>query len=251
MLERLHDLPPGIWGLRATGRVSKEDYDDVFYPLLAEARRHSERIRLLLHLPPQFDGFTPGAAWEDAQIGLRYLRLFERLAVVSDKEWVRGVSRGMGALLPCPVRIFRNDEFQQALEWLGAQSEAAHVEHRLIPETAVLLVEPKGRLGTEDFDAIARTLDPYIESGHQLHGLVVHARELPGWESIGSFLRQVQFVRDHHRRIRRVALSADGAVPKLAPALIETFVDAEIQHFGYDELDRALEWAGRPSTAAA
>lgn len=245
MLERVQDLPAGIWGLRARGRVSKEDYDDVFYPLLSEARRQGQRIRFLYHLPPDFEGFTPGAAWEDAQIGLRYLRLFERWAIVSDKEWVRGLTRGLGALLPCPVRVFRESEWDDALAWLGAPTSGAHIEHRLIEESGVLVVEPKGRLGTEDFDAIAMTVDPWIESGRELHGLVVHAREFPGWETIGSFVRHVQFVRDHHRRIRRVALAADGSIAKLAPALVETFVDAEVQHFGHDEIDRAIEWAGR------
>lgn len=245
MLERVHDLPTGTFGLRARGKVSKEDYDDVFYPLLSEARRQGPRIRFLFHLPPDFESFTPGAAWEDAQIGMRYLRLFERVAVVTDKDWVRGLSRGAGALLPCPLKVFRESEWSAALEWLGAPSAARHVEHRLIPEQGVLVVEPRGKLSIEDFDAIALTVDPWIESGRELRGLVVHAREFPGWESIGSFVRQIQFVRDHHKKIRRVALSADGAIPKLAPALVEAFVDAEIQHFGFDEIDRAIAWAGR------
>jgi hypothetical protein len=32
-------------------------------------------------------------------------------------------------------------------------------------------------------------------------------------------------------------LAADGKVAKLATALLETFVDAEVQHFGFNELD--------------
>jgi len=246
VLERIENLPNGITGLRATGTVSKDDYDDVVHPLLSEARREGRRIRLLYHLPPEFDGFTPGAAWEDAHIGFRHLRLFERLAIVSDKDWIRGVARGVGMLLPCPNKVFRDAEWDEALAWLGAAGAAVNVEHRLIPEQHVLLVEPKAKLGIEDFDAIAMTVDPWVESGGELRGLVVHAREFPGWETIGSFLRHVRFVREHHRNIRRVALAADGALPKLAPVLVEAFVNAEIRHFAFDELDWAIEWAGRP-----
>lgn len=251
MLERIVDLPPSIDGLRATGRVSKEDYEHVFGPLLEQARSTGRRLRLLYHFGPEFQGFTPGAAWEDMQLGLRHLRLFERCAIVTDKDWLRGAARAAGLMMPCPLKVFHDSEWNAAVAWLDAPAAAVHVEHRLLPERNVLLVEPRGRLSIEDFDAIALTVDPWLESGNELYGLVVHAREFPGWESIGSFLRHVQFVRDHHRKVRRVALSADGKLAKLAPALVENFVGAEIQHFGFDELDRALDWASRPHLPAA
>jgi len=244
MLELIPDLPAGIDGLRATGAVSKGDYDRVVAPLLERARREGRRIRLLYHFPPEFESFTPGGMWEDASLGLRHLRLLERCAVVSDRSWILLATRAFATLLPCPTRTFRDAEWNEALAWLGAPVTAPHLEHRLIEERGVLLVQPHGPLGPEDFDAIALTVDPWIESGRELNGLVVHVRAFPGWESIGGFVRHVQFVRDHHRKIRRVALAADGRLAKLAPALVETFVAAEVRHFAADEVDRAIEWAG-------
>jgi hypothetical protein len=247
MLERLQDLPAGVYGVRASGKVSKEDYDRVVVPLLEEVQRDGRRMRFLYQFTPQFTGFTAGAAWEDAEIGLKYLRLFERCAVVTERDWIRNTVRVVGAVLPCPVKIFRDAEWDEALAWLAAPAaSAAGVEHHLIAERGVLVVEPRGKLAVEDFDAIAATVDPWIESGRELHGIVVHAHSFPGWESIGSFLRHIQFVRDHHRKVRRVALAADGKFAKLAPALVENFVGAEIQHFPFEELERAIEWASRP-----
>jgi hypothetical protein len=243
MLERISDLPPGVDGLRASSAVSRGDYERVVEPLLDQARREGRRIRLLYHFGPDFDGLTAGGAWEDAWLGLRNLRLFERCAIVSDRDWILQASRVFGALLPCPTRTFRAGDWNDAVAWLAAPVEAPHVAHRLIEDRGVLVVSPHGRLGVEDFDAIALTVDPWLEAGRELNGFVVHAREFPGWESIGSFFRHVQFVRDHHRRIRRVALVSDGKLAKLAPAVVETFVAAEVQHFGYDELERAIDWA--------
>jgi hypothetical protein len=248
MLERVLDLPAGIYGIRAAGKVSKEDYDRVVAPLLEEARREGRRIRFLYHFAPEFTGFTPGGAWEDAEIGLRYLRLFERCAIVSDKEWILSATRAIGSLLPCPVKVFREAERDDAVAWLSAPAASTYLSHRLMADRDLLLVEPHGRLKVEDFDAIAITVDPWIESGHELYGIVLHAREFPGWETIGSFVRHIQFVRNHHLRIRRVALAADGKIAKLAPALIENFVGADIQHFGFNELERAIEWASRPGS---
>ena len=77
-------------------------------------------------------------------------------------------------------------------------------------------------------------------------GVVLHARAFPGWENVGSLLRHVRFVRDHHRTVRRVALAADAKLADLAPRLAEHFVRAELRHFGYDELDDAIAWAAGP-----
>lgn len=113
-----------------------------------------------------------------------------------------------------------------------------------MPEKGVIVVEVKGALHAEDFDALALTADAWIESHGSLHGIVIHARAFPGWENLGSFVRHVQFVRDHHRKIQRIALAADSKLTSVAPRIGEHFVKAEVKTFGYDQLDAAVAWAG-------
>ena len=107
MIEKLKDLPAGIDGVRAIGKISKEDYEQVFVPLFDETRREGRHIRFLYQLGPEFEGFTPGAAWEDAKIGLHFLRLFDGCAVVTDLAWIREMTRLAGFLMPCPVSRIR------------------------------------------------------------------------------------------------------------------------------------------------
>lgn len=242
MIEQLTDLPPDVDGLRARGRVTKEDYLQVLEPLLYRARREGRRIRLLYEFGPEFEGFTPGAAWEDARVGLQYLRLFERCAVVTDTDWIREASRFVGTMMPCPVRTFGVAERQEAIDWLSAPVEAVAVKHRLYPEEGVLVIEPERPLRREDFDAIALTVDPWIEAHGPLRGVVVRARSFPGWQDLGSLLRHLRFVRDYHRRVGRVALVADGKMAELAPKLGEHFVEADLRHFPYEEIDQAMAW---------
>ncbi len=252
MLQRIPDLPHRIEGLRAVGTVTADDYQQVVVPLFQDAHRGGRRVRFLYHFGPEFEGFTPGAVLRDARIGLQYLRLLERGAVVSDRPLVRESARLIGAMLPCPVRVFGNDEWQTALDWLGS-SITARLSHRLIPDSGVLLVQPNGPLSPEDFDAVALTVDPWIESHRALQGLVLHLREFPGWEDFGAFIRHVQFVREHHLQVRRVALVANGRLAHLMPKLGEHFVKAELKHFRYDELSMAISWAGnaqRESTSS-
>jgi hypothetical protein len=244
MLERIENLPPDVWGLRAKGKVSRDDYEQLVLPHLEEARRQGTRIRFLYHLGPEFAGFTPGAAWEDFRVGVQYLRLFERCAVVTDVDWVRTATRGVATLMLCPVKVFGNEAFQQAVEWLTSPIRPS-VTFRMVPERGVLVVEPHGTLKAEDFDALDAAADTWIEAGDgSLRGVVVHARQFPGWENLGSLLRHVRFVRDHHRKIRRVALAVDGTIAQITPALVDHFVQAELKQFGADDLEAAIVWAG-------
>jgi hypothetical protein len=147
-------------------------------------------------------------------------------------------------LLPCPVRVFGTHEWQAAVDWLGFPI-APHLSFRLIRESGVLVVRPTGPLGPEHFDAVAMTVDPWIESHGALEGLVVHAREFPGWEDLGAFIRHVQFVREHHLQVHRVALVADSRLAHLMPKLGEHVITAEVKHFRYDELNLAISWAAK------
>ena len=51
--------------------------------------------------------------------------------------------------------------------------------------------------------------------------------------------------RDHHRKVKRIALAADTKLASLAPSIAEHFIQSEVKSFGYDELDAAIAWAGR------
>jgi hypothetical protein len=243
LLERLKDLPSGIEGVNAIGKISKEDYEQVFVPLFDEIRREGRRIRLLYQFGSEFESFTPGAAWEDAKIGLHSMRLFDGCAVVTDLTWIREMTRLAGFLMPCPVRVFGNQERDNAIEWLGSLPEGAAVSHRLLPESGVIVVEVTQALRAQDFDALAFTADAWIEAHGELQGLVIHTREFPGWENLGSFLRHVRFIRDHHRKVKRVALASDTKLASLAPMIAEHFVQAEVKSFEYDERERAIAWA--------
>jgi hypothetical protein len=71
-----------------------------------------------LSVCPEFQSFTPGAAWEDAKIGLHSMRLFDGCAVVTDLAWIREVTRLAAFFMPCPVQVFGNKDFDEAIAWL-------------------------------------------------------------------------------------------------------------------------------------
>ena len=250
MLTRIAGVPDGIDAYRVVGTLTGDDYEQTVEPLLDDARRQGRRIRLLLQIGPEYEGFTAGAVRGKTETWLHnplLLRMIDGYALVSDLRWIREWIQLVGFVVPFPLRVFADDERADAVAWLSALPEGPGVTHRLLPEPGVLVVEITEPLRAQDFDALSATADAWLQSHDSLPGVVLHARTFPGWEKIGSLLRHVRFVRDHHRQVRRVALAVDGTVAELAPRLAQHFVRAELRHFGYDELDDAVAWAAGPN----
>jgi SpoIIAA-like len=250
VLEILKGLPRGIDGVKALGRVSKEDYERVIEPLFEDARCEGRRIRFLYEFGPDFDGFTPGAAWEDFKMGLSHMRRFDGCAIVSDIGWIRESAKLFGFVMPCPVRVFGNQERAMAVEWLASLPQGAAVSHRILPEAGVMVVEIEQALRAQDFDSVAAAADGWIDAHGDLRGLVIQARTFPRWENLGSFFRHVRFVRDQTRRIPRVAFVTDSSLGNLTPRIAEHFVQTEVKHFAYDAINEAIQWARGPVDAA-
>jgi len=112
----------------------------------------------------------------------------------------------------------------------------------LLRERGILLISPEGALTSADFRRVGEAVDPYIESQGHLNGLMIHAEAFPGWADFGSLVTHVRFVKDHHRKIKRVAVVSDSAVLKILPAIASHFATAEIRHFAFQDKDRALAW---------
>lgn len=128
---------------------------------------------------------------------------------------------------------------------MAEKTENPGVSHRLLSDDGVIVVEVTQALRAQDFDALSATADQWIEAHGALNGLVLHAHHFPGWENLQSVIQHVRFVRDHHKKIKRIAVVTDSRLASLTPSVAEHFVDAEIQTFAYGELEGAIAWARR------
>lgn len=229
-------------GIEAAGKVTQTDYENVFIPLLKQAHQDGKKVRLLYHIGPEFSGFTAGAAWDDFKVGLKYIRLIERCAVVTDVEWIKNATQFFSGLLPCPTKTFSNDQMKQAVDWISSSESSAPLTYKLT-DKGVLTVEPHGPLSKEDFDKLSSVIDPWIESHHKLQGLVISMKKFPGWEDFGSLVRHFEFVQGHHKKVKKVALAVDGVLPEIASHVAKHFVQAEIKSFPAMDVNQAEEWA--------
>ena len=116
------------------------------------------------------------------------------------------------------------------------------IQHELLRERGILILKPQGALRAEDFTAIAGVVDPYIEQHGELKGLMIEAPSFPGWEDFAALVSHLRFVRDHHRRIRRIAVVSDSPLLAAATKIASHFVSAELRTFGAAERAAALTW---------
>jgi hypothetical protein len=116
------------------------------------------------------------------------------------------------------------------------------VDHELREVEGILVLKPTGRLEAADFENLARRVDPHIEANGKLHGLMLDAESFPGWEDFAALLAHLRFVRDHHRKIEKVAVVSDSTFLGVAPKVATHFVRADVRHFPRSQRDEALAW---------
>jgi hypothetical protein len=96
--------------------------------------------------------------------------------------------------------------------------ETDMLHHELNQQDGILIMEPGGALEAADFAAVTKEIDPYIKAAGHLKGVMIHAAAFPGWDSLGAFIAHLQFVRDHHQAIDKVAIVTDSEVLSIAVA---------------------------------
>jgi SpoIIAA-like len=121
MIERIDDVPAGVIGLRASGKLTKDDYVNVMEPALKEAVEAGE-ARVLFVLP-DFDGLEPEAWLEDVKTGLgvelKNRSAWKKLAVVSGVDWVAKSMRLFAWAMPGELKVFEMDGLDEAKEWVA------------------------------------------------------------------------------------------------------------------------------------
>ncbi|MDR3658815.1 MAG: STAS/SEC14 domain-containing protein [Mycobacterium sp.] len=119
MIEVLSDMPPGVTGIRVSGRLSGDDLR-AFKPAMAELGSTDE-LRIVEVIDPDYEGFGPGGLVEDLKVGFGMLFRrhsdFKRIAVVSDKTWVAHTLHAVAWMIPGELEIFGLDELDKAKQW--------------------------------------------------------------------------------------------------------------------------------------
>lgn len=118
-LRRIDDMPPGTIGFEAIGEVEDDDWERAVEPLLRDEMADGRKIRLLYLLGPEAREVEGDAMKADTGFRARHATSFERVAVVSDEDWLRPAIKTLSILLPGEVKAFPVRQLPEAKKWLA------------------------------------------------------------------------------------------------------------------------------------
>jgi hypothetical protein len=119
MLQRMTDLPAGTIGFEAVGEVEDDDWERAVEPVLRQEIAKGRKVRLLYLLGPRSHRLESDAMKADTGFRARHAGSFERVAVVSDEDWMRPALKALSFLMPGKARAFRVRDLDDAKAWLA------------------------------------------------------------------------------------------------------------------------------------
>jgi len=109
-------------------------------------------------------------------------------------------------------------------------------------EDAIVTLEPTERLSEGDFHSAVKVIDPFIMQHGKLKGLIIETESFPGWEDFESLLAHLKFIKNHHKKVKRLAFVTDSIMGEIAERFTSHFVDAQVKTFPYGAHKEAREW---------
>ncbi|MBW1883312.1 MAG: STAS/SEC14 domain-containing protein [Deltaproteobacteria bacterium] len=147
--------------------------------------------------------------------------------------------------MPGEVRTFACDDLREARQWVSEPAPTSDLRFELLADEGILILEPRGELEAGDFERLGAEVDPHIAETGGLKGLIIVAEHFPGWDDFSALSSHLRFVKDHHKKIRKVAFVTDDRLLSVIPRISSLFVAAETRAFPMAARDEALLWAGQ------
>ena len=118
MMELLKGFPDDVVAVSCRGEVTKQDYDTVLVPAVEKALKAHEKVRLFYEAGADFGGVAPAAAWEDFKVGMEHFFRWERVAVVTDIDWIKHTIQLFSFVMPGTMRVYPTADAANARLWI-------------------------------------------------------------------------------------------------------------------------------------
>ncbi len=117
MTVELHETDEGeVLAIKAVGKLSKEDYE-AFVPKVEQLIKRFGKIRILFEMK-DFHGWDASALWQDIKFDIKHFKDIERLAMVGDSKWEKGMSIFCKPFTTAKVKYFDSKEIDKAQVWI-------------------------------------------------------------------------------------------------------------------------------------
>ncbi|MEM9500214.1 MAG: STAS/SEC14 domain-containing protein [Pseudomonadota bacterium] len=177
---------------------------------------------------------------------LRYAYRLDRIAIISDKEWVRSAARFESALMPgLTYEVYDEDEADAARAWVLEENEAPHtgaVRELDIGKPEIAAFELNGRLDREESERGVAMVRARLEEP-DCSRLMIVIRGWHGFDVDAMFSSQVMGGKlDLIGKLDRYAIVGGPDWIGGMASVIGAVLKPEIRAFDLDDLDKAMGW---------
>jgi hypothetical protein len=102
--------------VQVTGKLTHQDYQQ-FAPRFEEMLKAHGKLRVLFEMV-DFHGWEVAALWDDIKFDVKHYSDIERLAMVGDKKWEKGMSVFCRPFTTAKIRYFDSAALAEARAWL-------------------------------------------------------------------------------------------------------------------------------------
>lgn len=102
--------------VKASGKLTKESYE-AFVPVVDAQIKEHGKIRVLFEMH-DFHGWTAGAMWEDLKFDVKHWKDIERLAIVGETKWEKGMSVFCKPFTAAKIKYFDHANLDDAKAWI-------------------------------------------------------------------------------------------------------------------------------------
>jgi len=99
-----------------SGKLEKADYE-TFSPIVEGMIKEHGKVRMLVILD-DFHGWKMGALWEDIKFDVKHFNDVERLALVGETKWEKGMATFCRPFTTAKVKFFPHDQLADARQWV-------------------------------------------------------------------------------------------------------------------------------------
>jgi hypothetical protein len=119
MATRLTEKNRGrVLEVAVSGKLTHDDYER-FIPAFERLAEQHGKLRVLFEMT-DFHGWEAAALWDDIKFDLKHFSDIERLAMVGDRQWEKGMSAFCRPFTTATIRYFDQAAIEDARAWIAS-----------------------------------------------------------------------------------------------------------------------------------
>ena len=123
MITIIQEAADNVAAFRASGQVTKDDFENVVLPHVKAKVEVYDELNYLFYLDTKLEEFTAGAWIQDAWLGIKNLTKWNRCAIISDEERIHKFTETFSKVMPGEFKTFTTAQLGVAAKWCETGEE--------------------------------------------------------------------------------------------------------------------------------